>query len=141
MPINTMLTIEYADAGNNKATELIVLKGRVYEAQLRQIKAALDAGEFFVPHELKLPNPAAQFVGYDSFPSEELDHGYCRIREVELDYPEFRAETDTHDSPTVPYTAATFILALHKAAFDPGAEFERMKTLTLPTPIADAVGA
>lgn len=83
--MNTRLTLLYRDASNYKARETVVLRGEFTPEQVAAIRAKFDDGEFIIPSQVGLPNPAAQFRGKDGFPAEDLDHVWVQMADfVEL---------------------------------------------------------
>ncbi len=124
---NTVLTVCYRDAANYKTAYELRLSGQFSSEQWDRLKKALDEETGFVPDQVGLDNPAKAFVGYDSFPNEELDHGWCELPEAEGDYEDLYPCCAIKASTPARMSVEEFVAACEATTWDPLAEYERLK--------------
>ena len=93
--MNTKITYKYTDAGNYKTWGEEVIKGTLI---LNQLTPYLIDTEFFIPHDIGLPD-------LQPHPWTEDDHDLHTIEELEA----------TADKPTLDLNAATFMMYLRRA--------------------------
>ena len=92
--MNTEIGIEYRNANNDKSSTSFVLLGQFTKEQFEMIPQLMHEGEFFVPREIGLPNPAESAVasyGYD----DDMDHGLCYLPELDKSFDDFIQQTTT----------------------------------------------
>lgn len=129
--MNTRLTLFYRDAANYKAHETVVLAGCFTPEQVEAIRAKFDDGEFIIPCQVGLPNPAAQFQGRDDFPNEDLDHVWVQMADFveESDVDTLLTEIMTDANPTIRLSAAELAASFARLeAWDVEAAWSDMRT-------------
>ncbi len=123
---NTALTIQYRDGANYKTRSTIVLEGRLTPDLFQRLKASLDEGEYFVPQQIGLKNPALNFLEHDGFPNADLDHGWCELEEAESDFSDLYPSCLTDSPATSGITVEAFVKACESTSWDPDAELKRL---------------
>ncbi|WP_394969916.1 hypothetical protein [Candidatus Allofournierella merdipullorum] len=93
--MNTLMSYLYRDASNYKVTNTVVLAGIITQEQIDEIAEALNAGCYFIPSQIGLPEK--RFDDYT-----EDDHCW-----FELD-PE-TAFSETVQAPTINMTVAELV--------------------------------
>ncbi len=101
--MNTAFEYRYRDASNYKRFGYVVFAGEFTATTEMRLRAALDDGEHFIAHQLKIPEV---FLWLDVYPKNEDDHCWHEYARMEL----------TKDQPTDPRTIEHFIRDVEAAA-------------------------
>jgi len=101
--VNTLFEYMYRDASNYKRFGFIVFGGKYTPVHVARLKVALDDGEHFIAHQLKIPEV---FHWLDVYSKNEDDH--C--------WHEYDGMSDTEDAQTDPRTIEEFIKDVEAAA-------------------------
>ncbi len=86
----TLFQYRYRDAGNFKASGLVVLEGQLTAAEQQRFRRCLDRGEFFVAEQVAVPPLYGQLYQWSGGPTSS-DH--CWHEFVGF------AEADSSDAP------------------------------------------
>lgn len=70
--MNTRINYLYRDGSNYKAGNSFVVHGEITETQKQQIIHACDAGEYFIPHQVGMPENRFEDINEDDHPWFEL---------------------------------------------------------------------
>lgn len=128
---NTKINIEYRDADNYKSGVDLILAGEFTREQWASLSSVFHEGEFFVPAQIGLPNPALLFQDQPDFPNEEADHGSCVLTDFDVPYDDYYQHNRTKESPTHFMSCNEFYEACKNAQWDPVAEYARMESVAL----------
>lgn len=101
--MNTRIGYLYRDADNYKIHHDEVLRGEITQQQLATIVSCLDSGEYFIPHQVGLPDTRFDSITDSDHPWFELNPGW-----------DFES---TSDEPTIEMTVDELV-ALFQAAKD-----------------------
>lgn len=97
---NTCIGYLYRDASNYKSYNEAVVKGVLSKEDISKIIECLDAGEWFVPSKVGLPEKR-----FDDGWTED-DHPYFELDEYDF--------SETDDDPTVEITAEELVKAFEE---------------------------
>lgn len=78
---NTLFEFMYRDASNYKQSGAVVLNGRIEEAEVDRIVAALNDGTFFIPEQVGLEHLHGQFTHGAAW-DEDDDHVWHTISAI-----------------------------------------------------------
>lgn len=107
--MNTRINYTYRDASNYKASGSEIIKGVIKDSDLTVM-------EYFIPHEVGLPELQQQLTKYNGGSYTDDDHVYHELNECE----------PTEDKPTLGITAEEFIQKYSNAPCNELAEIERL---------------
>lgn len=107
--MNTKIVYTYRDASNYKAGGSEIVKGIVTDSDLKTM-------EYFIPHEVGLPELQQQLTIYNGGGYTDDDHVYHELDDYE----------QTEDRPTIEMTAGEFIKKYNNALCDELSEIERL---------------
>lgn len=71
--MNTKISYLYRDADNYKVHNECIIEGKLTEQQIEKIMGCCDEGEYFIPHQVGLPE--RKFDEYDT----EADHCWFEL--------------------------------------------------------------
>lgn len=95
--MNTKINYLYRDADNYKMHNECVIAGSISEEQKAIILESLDAGEYFIPHKVGLPERRFDYFG------PEVDYPWFELNEYSFE--------ETVEAPTVEITASELVQA------------------------------
>ncbi len=107
--MNTKIIYTYRDASNYKAGGSEIVKGIIKDSDLTE-------RDYFIPHEVDLPELQQQLTHYNGGGYTDDDHVYHELDDCE----------QTEDRPTVEMTAGEFIQKYNNAPCDELSEIERL---------------
>lgn len=107
--MNTKINYTYRDASNYKAGGCEIVKGIIQVSDF-------NAKEYFIPHEVGLPELQQQLTHYNGGGFTDDDHVYHELDDCE----------PTEDKPTIELTGKEFIQKYNNAPNDVLAEMERL---------------
>lgn len=74
--MNTCINYLYRDANNYKMQNFCIIDGEITPNQIAEIRACLDEGKYFIPHQVGLPE--RRFDKNDS----QSDHCWFELSEI-----------------------------------------------------------
>jgi len=125
---NTKLNMMYRDGANYKNSMAVVLSGAISSEQFHELKDRLVDGYMLIAEQVGLPTPSFAFLGYDNWPSDDMDHSWTTM----VDFDEGGVAEDrymslrTNDDPTVDMSISTLVERLRGTEWDDVSEWERM---------------
>lgn len=105
---NTKITYLYRDADNYKVLNTAIVSGELTHKEIEEICAALEDKQYFIPHQVGLPETRFDDV-------TEADHPWFELEEQDFE--------ETDEDPTVDITTEELYSAFMEAAgsWDPDA--------------------
>jgi hypothetical protein len=79
---HTLIEYMYRDASNYKQTNVVLLDGRLTEAQIEKILASLDDKQFFIPGQVGLQDLQGEFEHGAGW-HEQDDHVWHELQTIE----------------------------------------------------------
>jgi hypothetical protein len=130
--VNTRITYEYRDGGNNRFWTDLILVGAMTQESWERIRAACHDGDQFIAEQVGLPDVFGFLPGDHIYAPEYCSTGYPFDQEVDHCWHRLPAEDPwelTREEPTGDLTVALLVNGFEQAAavgwkvFDPAERF------------------